>query len=103
MQGTLSEILNNLIAALQTPATQWAALPRSLAIVALIALAFLLYHLTRRLLIRLVTKVLAKRHPTWSHFFQRRRLFNYLAFLVAILIIYIFLPRLLAGNSDLSQ
>jgi miniconductance mechanosensitive channel len=103
MEGILSEILNNLITTLQTPATQWAALPRSLAVVGLFALAFLVYHLTLRLLFRLVTKVLAKRQPTWSRFFQSRRLFNFLAFLVAILIIYLLLPRLLAGYSDLSQ
>jgi miniconductance mechanosensitive channel len=103
MEETLSEILNNLIATLQTPASQWGALPRSIAGLVLIALALTVYNLTRWLLFRLVSKILAKRHPIWSQFFQKRRLFNFLAFLAAILIVYLLLPRLLAGHPELNQ
>jgi miniconductance mechanosensitive channel len=103
MEETLSEILNNLVTTLQAPAEQWTPLSRSIAGLALIALALLVYHLTRWLLFRLVSKVFAKYHPIWSHFLLKRRLFNYLAFLVALLLVYILLPRLLAGHSDLTQ
>lgn len=103
MEKTLSEILNELVTALQTPATQWAALPRVIGGLALIGLAFIVYHLTRRLLFRLVSKVFAKYHPIWSSFLLKRRLFNYLAFLAAILLVYVLLPPLLAGNINLIQ
>jgi miniconductance mechanosensitive channel len=102
MEETLSEILNSLVATLQIPASQWAVVPRSIAGLALIALAFIVYQLTRRLLFRLASKVLARSHPTWSQYLQKRRLFNYLAFLAAVLIVYVLL-RLLIGYSDLSQ
>ncbi|HXV98039.1 MAG TPA: mechanosensitive ion channel domain-containing protein [Anaerolineae bacterium] len=103
MEETLSEILNNLVATLQTPATQWTPLSRSIAGLVLLALALLVYHLTRWLLFRLVSKFFAKYHPIWSSFLLKRRLFSYLAFLVALLLVYLLLPRLLAGYPDLSQ